>query len=99
MNKLQIPRIPRMATGGIVTPQGGGSVIYAGDGGQDEWVVPESKMASLIEKLNNRSNTSGDNITINIQGVFATSQAEQRKVAEQIFNQYEMIKKRRMLNV
>ncbi len=99
MNKLQIPRIPRMATGGIVTPQGGGSVIYAGDGGQDEWVVPESKMTSLIEKLNNRSNTSGDNITINIQGVFATSQAEQRKVAEQIFNQYEMIKKQRMLNV
>nr|DAW32251.1 MAG TPA: tail tape measure protein [Caudoviricetes sp.] len=99
MNKLQIPRIPRMATGGIVTPQGGGSVIYAGDGGQDEWVVPESKMASLIEKLNNRSNTSGDNITINIQGVFATSQAEQRKVAEQIFNQYEVIKKQRMLNV
>nr|DAS98206.1 MAG TPA: tail tape measure protein [Caudoviricetes sp.] len=99
LNRFQIPRIPRMATGGIVTPQGGGSIIYAGDGGQDEWVVPESKMASLIEKLNNRSNVSGDNITINIQGVFATSQAEQRKVAEQIFNQYEMIKKRRMLNV
>lgn len=98
INKFQIPRIPAMATGGIVTPQGGGSVILAGDGGEDEWVVPESKMASLVRQLSEQRDGTGDNITINIQGVFATSQAEQRKVAEQIFNQYELIKKQRMIN-
>lgn len=61
--------IPRMATGGIVTPQGGGSIIYAGDGGQNEWVVPESKMASLVTQINRRSDGVGArdvNITVNV---------------------------------
>lgn len=61
--------IPRMATGGIVTPQGGGSIIYAGDGGQNEWVVPESKMASLVTQINKRSDRVGArdvNITVNV---------------------------------
>lgn len=61
--------IPRMATGGIVTPQGGGSIIYAGDGGQNEWVVPESKMASLVTQINRRSDGVGVrdvNITVNV---------------------------------
>lgn len=61
--------IPRMATGGIVTPQGGGSIIYAGDGGQNEWVVPESKMASLVAQINRRSDGVGArdvNITVNV---------------------------------
>lgn len=61
--------IPRMATGGIVTPQGGGSIIYAGDGGQNEWVVPESKMASLVTQINKRSDGVGTrdvNITVNV---------------------------------
>lgn len=60
--------IPRMATGGIVTPQGGGSIIYAGDGGQNEWVVPESKMASLVEQINRRRSGDGGmtkHITVN----------------------------------
>ena len=60
--------IPRLATGGIVTPQGGGSIIYAGDGGQNEWVVPESKMASLVEQINRRRNGDGGmtkHITVN----------------------------------
>lgn len=60
--------IPRLATGGIVTPQGGGSIIYAGDGGQNEWVVPESKMASLVEQINRRRSGDGGmtkHITVN----------------------------------
>lgn len=48
--------IPRLATGGIVPPANGGSIIYAGDGGQNEWVVPESKMASLVAQINKRTN-------------------------------------------
>ena len=85
IGKLNLLRIPRLATGGIVGPEGGGSVIVAGDGGEDEWVVPESKMASLIEQLNNRRGSDGNQkITINVSGTFATSPAERRKVAEQI---------------
>lgn len=85
IGKLNLLRIPRLATGGIVGPEGGGSVIVAGDGGEDEWVVPESKMASLIEQLNNRRGSDGNQkIIINVSGTFATSPAERRKVAEQI---------------
>lgn len=90
-----LPKIPMLATGGIVGPQGGGSVIVAGDGGEDEWVVPESKMASLMEKIGDRAGR-GDTININLSGVFATNPAEQRRVAEQIAEQLELIKKRRM---
>lgn len=50
------PMIPKLATGGIVSPANGGSIIYAGDGGQNEWVVPESKMASLVAQINKRTN-------------------------------------------
>lgn len=85
IDKLGLLHIPRLATGGIVGPQGGGSVIVAGDGGEDEWVVPESKMASLIEQLNSRRDSEGSQkIIINVSGTFATSPAERRKVAEQI---------------
>ncbi len=60
------PRLPRLATGGIVSPQGGGSIIYAGDGGQNEWVVPESKMASLVSQINRRLDGTGGGVTKNI---------------------------------
>ena len=69
IGNIQSLHIPRMATGGIVTPQGGGSIIYAGDGGQNEWVVPESKMASLVTQINKRSDGVGArdvNITVNV---------------------------------
>jgi hypothetical protein len=98
VNIGKIPRmkIPRFETGGIVGPQGGGSLIWAGDGGENEWIVPESKMASLIDKINSQtSGTGGNNYTINVSGTFATSPAEQRKVAELIREQLELNDKRR----
>ena len=71
IGKLSELNIPRLATGGIVSPQGGGSIIYAGDGGQNEWVVPESKMASLVRQINARGGVGagfGDvNITVNVE--------------------------------
>lgn len=69
IGKLNELNIPRLATGGIVGPQGGGSIIYAGDGGQNEWVVPESKMASLVRQINARGGAGvagGVNITVNV---------------------------------
>ena len=95
IGKLGRISLPRLATGGIVPSQTGGKLILAGEGGQDEWVVPESKMASLVDKINEQSD-SGRAITINIQGVFATSDAEQRAVAEQIYEKLQEINKSRM---
>lgn len=86
--------IPRMATGGIVEAGNGGSIIRAGEAGEDEWVVPESKMASLVEQINEANR--GNNITINVSGTFATSETEQRRVAEQIYDALQDINRSRM---
>lgn len=96
IGQLNLLKLPRLATGGIVPSVNGGQLILAGEGGQDEWVVPESKMADMVEKLNERSNGVGNGVTINISGVFATSESEQRKVAEQIYQKLTEINKSRM---
>lgn len=85
--------LPRLATGGIVPATAGGHIIQAGEGGEDEWVVPESKMSSLIEQLNGAG---AGNITINVYGTFATSESEQRKVAEQIYDKLQELNGSRM---
>ncbi len=66
-------RVPRMASGGIVEATNGGTPIIAGEGGQNEWVVPESKMASLVRQINSRrdsgesaSHTNNNTFNINI---------------------------------
>lgn len=61
--------IPRLATGGIVPAVDGGRTITVAEGGQAEWVVPESKMASLISQVANKANknnTNQQNVTVNI---------------------------------
>lgn len=60
------PKIPMLATGGIVPPTNGGSIIYAGDGGQNEWVIPESKMASLVAQINRRTENESGGMTKHI---------------------------------
>lgn len=90
---IGVPQIPYLATGGIVPDTKGGRLIVAGDGGEDEWVVPESKMASLIDQMNARG---AGNITVNVYGTFATSTSEQRKVAEVIAQRIQEIQKSRL---
>ena len=94
LGTIGVPQIPRLATGGIVPDTRGGRMILAGEGGQDEWVVPESKMASLIEQLNARG--AGGDIIINVSGTFATSTSEQRKVAEVIAERLQEVQKSRL---
>lgn len=88
--------LPRLATGGIVEATAGGRIIMAGEGGEDEWVVPESKMSSLIDQLNARGG--GETINIYVDGVFATSAQERRKVATDIIEAYNQNQKRRFAN-
>lgn len=95
LGKINGISLPRMATGGIVQSTQNGQLILAGEGGQDEWVVPESKMASLFEQIQERAEGIGA-VTINVYGTFATSEAEQRRVAEQIYEKLQEINKSRM---
>lgn len=87
--------LPRLASGGIVPSTPGGQIIMAGEAGEDEWVVPESKMASMIEQLESRRMGAGGGVTINVSGVFATSPTEQRKVAEQIYQRLQELDRAR----
>ena len=82
----------RMETGGIVPSTAGGRLILAGEGGEDEWVVPESKMASMIEQLGGARG----NITINIEGIYATSESQKREVALDIWNKIQEVDRSRM---
>ncbi len=60
IGKLSELRIPRLATGGIVPATPGGKTITVAEGGQDEWVVPESKMASLISQVAQRAQSNNN---------------------------------------
>lgn len=97
LGKLDTISLPRLATGGIVESTKGGSVITAGEAGEDEWVVPESKMASMLEKLEARGlNGNSGNITINVEGVWATNAQQKREVAEDIWGAINQINKSKM---
>ena len=78
----------RMETGGIVPSTAGGRLILAGEGGEDEWVVPESKMASMIEQLGGARG--------NIEGIYATSESQKREVALDIWNKIQEVDRSRM---
>jgi hypothetical protein len=82
----------RMATGGIVPSTAGGRLILAGEGGEDEWVVPESKMASMLQQLGGARG----NITINVEGIYATSESQKREVALDIWNKIQEVDRSRM---
>ena len=97
LGKLNKLKIPRLASGGIVPATKGGQIIMAGEAGEDEWVVPESKMASLIEKLNTNSGDNGSGATFNFtfNGIVGTK-SELRQCAITFHNAYEEVKKARM---
>lgn len=97
LGKLDRLKIPRLASGGIVPATTGGKIIMAGEAGEDEWVVPESKMASLIDQLNNRDNGGGGGATFNFtfNGIVGTK-SELRQCAIQFHDAYEEVKKARM---
>lgn len=46
-NSFSMPQIPQLAQGGIVPATRGGRLIVAGEGGQDEAIVPLSKMGQV----------------------------------------------------
>lgn len=93
---IELVHLPRLATGGIVPATAGGQLILAGEGGEDEWVVPESKMASLIEKLNDGLNAGGETLNFVFNGVLGTPD-EMRELAVVFHDKYEEVKKARML--
>lgn len=71
--------IPRLAEGGIVTSP---TLALVGEGRESEAVIPLSKLNSMLDNNSGTGDQKVYNITVN--GVFATSDQEKRRVAEQI---------------
>lgn len=94
IGKIDSVTLPRMYTGGIVPANSGGTPILAGDGGEDEWVVPESKMASLIDKLEERDG-GGDTFNFTFNGVIGTP-SELRQLAVRFHDEYEQVRRSRL---
>ncbi len=67
IGRLSYLDIPRLASGGIANATSGGQLVTVAEGGQDEWIIPESKMASVVQQLTSSAskNTSGNTITQN----------------------------------
>lgn len=97
LSKIDTVKLPRLASGGIVPARAGGQIIMAGEAGDDEWVVPESKMSSLIDKINKNDNYGGGatfNFTFN--GIVGTK-SELRQCAITFHEAYEEVKRARMV--
>jgi hypothetical protein len=56
--KVQFPKIPALADGGIIRHSPGGTLALIGEGGRDEAVIPLDRMGSM----------GGNNVTINVNG-------------------------------
>lgn len=89
--------LPRMYSGGIVPANGQGTPIIAGDGGEDEFVVPESKMASLMRQLQEDGDLKGETFNFTFNGVLGTP-SEMRELAIVFHDKYEEVKKSRFQN-
>ena len=87
------PTIPMLATGGIVEATMGGQIVRAGEAGEDEWVVPESKMASMIEQLGGGG---GGTYNIYLESPFSGTPQERRRIAREIVDEIQIINRSRM---
>lgn len=95
--KLKEIKMPRLADGGVVMPRPGGIIANIAEAGEPEAVIPLSKLETMLDFSGNSSVGGGQNITINVSGVFATSKQEQRAVAETIAQRLAEINKSKAL--
>lgn len=92
---IETIKLPRLASGGIVPATPGGQIIMAGEAGEDEWVVPESKMASLVDQINNAGGEEAPVFNFTFNGIIGTK-SELRECAIEFHDAYEEVMKSRM---
>lgn len=94
LGRLSQLAVPQLAQGGIITSP---TLAMVGEGREAEAVIPLSKLDKMLDRsVNNENNSS---ITINLQGVFATSATEQRRIAQVIVDRIKEVEEARGLNV
>lgn len=80
IGKINTLHIPRLAEGGIVPATQGGRLALIGEGGQDEAVIPLSK----LRDMNIGNGSSEANITINLSGIMARSRTDLRDIGVEL---------------
>lgn len=75
---IQTLSVPRLAEGGVVQARPGGILANIGEGGQDEAVIPLDKLESIT------GGGGKTEITINLQGVMASSRTDLRNIAKDL---------------
>lgn len=83
IGKLSKVSIPMLAEGGIVSKS---TLAMIGEGREPEAVVPLSKLDDMISNGGQSSNNRTNHYNITIQGAFATSSSDQRRIAQQILD-------------
>ena len=78
IGKINTVSVPRLAEGGIIPATAGGRLAVIGEGGEDEAVIPLSKLAQMDFGGSSNSET---RIEINMSGVMARSQTDLRDIA------------------
>lgn len=81
INMLSPINIPKLAEGGIVPARRGGILANIAEGGEDEAVMPLSKLEKLIN-----GTTNNHNITVNLSlsGIMTSSKSDERAIATRI---------------
>lgn len=77
IGKISTVSVPRLAEGGIVPATQGGRLALIGEGGEDEAVIPLSKLRDM------EIGGGGGNVevTVNMQGIMARSRTDLRDIA------------------
>ena len=78
IGKINTVSVPRLAEGGIIPATAGGRLAVIGEGGEDEAVIPLSKLAQMDFGGSSNSET---RIEINMSGVMARSRTDLRDIA------------------
>lgn len=82
---LHTIHVPGFATGGIIPATPGGQLIIAGEGGQDEAIVPLPNGANSIAGIGGQTTNNDITVNITVQAqAFMGSQIQARQFAQQI---------------
>lgn len=81
IGKIGELHIPRLAEGGIVPATSGGRLAVIGEGGEDEAVIPLSKLAQMDIGGGGESQV---NITLNMSGIMARSRTDLRDMGVEL---------------
>lgn len=84
IGQLGLLNIPRLAEGGIVPQTPGGRLVVAGEGNDDEAVIPLHNLESMVDFNNGSNETQDINLSLNLGGLVFNNKSDKRAFANEI---------------